>query len=387
MTRRRTPDLASVRVARRVCGKMSFNVRQPLREAPASIEMVADFDNANPDRRMRIVSGVQASGQLHLGNYYGAVRQFIQLQNDGEALYFIANLHALSTVRDADTLREYTLETALAYLSLGLDPSRAILFRQGDIPEITQLFWILGSLVPLSNLERAHSYKDKIARGLPTNFGLFAYPVLMAADILVFGADVVPVGKDQIQHLEFARDWATRFNMSFVDNYDPRDPQAKVQGHAQGILKLPNACVPERAAAIPGTNGLKMSKSAGNTIELFAPEAEVHKQIMAIKTDSTPIASPKPVDSPLYALLANMAPPGQFAQVDASWKTGGKGYAEFKEILLEYFHATFDAARQRRDELRRERAEVERILVDGARRAREIAAPIIEQVRRAAGVR
>ncbi len=336
---------------------------------------------------MRIVSGVQPSGRLHLGNYYGAVHQFIQLQNDGEALYFIANLHALSTVRDARKLREYTLETALSYLSLGLDPDKAILFRQGDIPEITELFWILGSLVPLANLERSHSYKDKIARGVPVDFGLFAYPVLMAADILAFGADVVPVGKDQIQHLEFARDWATKFNMAFVGSYDPQDPQAKMPGHAQGILKLPAACVPERAAVIPGTDGLKMSKSAGNAIEVFAPESEVHEQIMAIKTDSTPITSPKPVDSPLYELLANMSPAGEFAQLDASWKAGGKGYAEYKKILLDYFHATFDAARRRREELRRDPDDVERLLNEGARRARAIAAPILQKVRQAVGIR
>jgi len=338
-------------------------------------------------RRVRILSGVQASGRLHVGNYYGALRQFIQLQSDGEALYFIANLHALSTVHDAHTLREHTLEAALAYLSLGLDPNEALLFRQSDIPEITELFWILGSLVPLSNLERAHSYKGKIARGVPASFGLFAYPVLMAADILAFGADLVPVGKDQMQHLEFARDWATRFNMTFMDGYDPQDPQAKKQGQAPGILKLPNARVPERAAVVRGTDGRKMSKSEGNTIELFASDAEVHRRIMGIRTDSTPLESPKPIDSALYELLALMAPPGDFVQLDASWKAGGKGYAEYKKVLLDYFHATFDPARQRREQLRQDLAEVDRILVDGAKRAREIATPIMEQVRRAAGLR
>ncbi len=348
--------------------------------------MVAESPGAS-SRRLRFVSGVQASGRLHVGNYYGAVHQFIQLQNDGEALYFIANLHSLSTIRDAHALREYTLEAALAYLSLGLDPNQAILFRQSDIPEITELFWILGSLVPLSNLQRAHSYKDKIARGAPANFGLFAYPVLMAADILAFGADLVPVGKDQMQHVEFARDWATRFNMAFVERYEPQDPQGKEQGHAPGILKLPNARVPERAAIVPGTDGQKMSKSAGNTIELFAADAEVHQRIMGIRTDSAPLESPKPVDNALYALLEIMAPPDEFAQLDASWKAGGRGYAAYKKTLLEYFHATFDAARRRREELRRDPAEVERILIDGARRAREIATPIMEQVRRAAGIR
>ncbi len=342
--------------------------------------MVADSAIANSNRRMRIVSGVQPSGRLHLGNYYGAVQQFIELQNEGEALYFIADLHALSSVRNADTLREYTFEAAVSYLSLSLDPGKAILFRQSDIPEITQLFWILGSLVPLGNLKRAHSYKDKIARGVPAEFGLFAYPVLMAADILVFGADIVPVGKDQVQHLEFARDWATRFNMAFAPGYDPQDPRGR------SILKLPDARVP-RTPLVRGTDGLKMSKSSGNTIDLFAPEIEVHKQIMAIKTDSTPLASPKPRDSPLYELLAIMAPVGEFAQVDTNWKAGGKGYAEFKRLLLDYFHATFATARQRREELRRHPEEVDRILIEGARRAREIAAPLMEQVRHAVGIR
>lgn len=338
-------------------------------------------------RGPRILSGIQPSGGLHLGNYYGAVHQFIQLQNDGEALYFIANLHALSTVRDAKGLREHTLEAALAYLSLGLDPHAAIIFRQSDVPEITELFWILGSLVPVSHLQRAHSYKDKVARGVSANVGLFTYPVLMAADILAFGADLVPVGKDQTQHVEFARDWATRFNMTFVEDYDPQDPQANESGHAPGILKLPNARVPEYAAVVPGTDGRKMSKSVGNTIELFATDAEVQRRIMAIKTDSTPSESPKPVDGALYQLLSLVAPPGEFAQFDASWKAGGRGYAEYKRLLLAYFHATFDEARRRRDELRRDLAEVERILVHGARRAREISAPIMAQVRRATGIR
>jgi tryptophanyl-tRNA synthetase len=349
--------------------------------------MVPEFAKASPDRGLRIVSGVQASGRLHVGNYYGAVQQFIQLQNDGEALYFIANLHSLSTIRDAHSLRENTLEAALGYLSLGLDPNKAILFRQSDIPEITELFWILGSIVPISNLQRAHSYKDKISRGVPADFGLFAYPVLMAADILAFGADVVPVGKDQLQHIEFARDWATRFNMTFVESYDPQDPQGKEQGHAPGILKLPTARLPEQAAVVPGTDGQKMSKSAGNTIELFATDAEVRQQIMGIRTDSAPLQSPKPLDNPLYGLLAVVAPPDEFAQLDASWKAGGKGYVAYKKMLLEYFHTKFDAARRRREALRRDPTEVERTLADGARRAREIAAPIMEQIRRATGIR
>ena len=238
----------------------------------------------------------------------------------------------------------------------------------------------------MSHLERAHGYKDKVARGVAANFGLFTYPVLMAADILAFGADLVPVGKDQIQHVEFARDWATRFNMTFVKDYDPQDPQASEPEHAPGILKLPSARVAEYAAVVPGTDGRKMSKSARNTIELFATDAEVQRQIMGVRTDSTARELPKPIDSALYRLLALMAPPDEFAQLDSSWRAGGKGYAEYKKALLEYFHATFDGARRRHEELRGDLGEVERILSDGARRAGEIAVPIMEQVRRATGI-
>lgn len=335
---------------------------------------------------MRVLSGVQPSGLLHLGNYYGALQQYLELQHEKEALYFIADLHALTTVRDAAALREATFEAALAFLSLGLDPSKAILFRQSDIPEITELHWILGCLVPLSHLERAHGYKDKTARGIAANFGLVAYPVLMAADILAFGADVVPVGKDQKQHLEFARDWATRFNLAFVAGYDPQDPEASQQGNVRGILKLPQARLQETAALVPGTDGQKMSKSSGNTIDLFADDDSVRKQIMGIKTDSTSIELPKP-DNALHRLLQLVAPPARFAQIDASWHSGGKGYAEYKRALLECFHETFAAARRRREELIRDRAAIEGILADGARRARDIAAPIIDQVRRAVGIR
>src|SRR6266849_4912805 len=217
---------------------------------------------------MRILSGVQSSGKLHLGNYYGAIRQFLRLQQEGEALYFIADLHSLTTVRDAKLQRELVVETAVAFLSLGLDPAKAILFRQSDVPEILELYWILGTVVPISNLERAHSFKDKIARGITSDFGLFAYPVLMAADILLYGSDVVPVGKDQVQHVEFARDWATKFNVAFVKGYDPADPLGK-QGHPPGILRLPEARVNAQTATLLGTDGQKMSKSYGNAIDIF----------------------------------------------------------------------------------------------------------------------
>jgi tryptophanyl-tRNA synthetase len=319
---------------------------------------------------MRILSGVQSSGKLHLGNYYGAIRQFLQLQHEGEALYFIANLHSLTSLRDGSLGRELTRETAAAFIALGLDPAKSILFRQSDIPE---------------NLERAHSFKDKTARGMSADFGLFAYPVLMASDILLYGADVVPVGRDQIQHVEFARDWATKFNLTYVPGYDPADP-AGTAGHPPGVLKLPEGRVQESTAVLPGIDGQKMSKSYGNTIDLFGPDKEIKKRIMGIKTDSTPVEAPKPVDNVLYQLLRVMTPPAEFEEIEKSWKSGGKGYGDYKKVLLDQFHATFDAARARREELLQDSAALERTLEDGAKRARAIAAPVISAVRRAVGL-
>ena len=335
---------------------------------------------------MRILSGIQSSGKQHIGNYYGALRQFVDLQNRGdEALYFIANLHALTTLRDPVQAAALTRETAMAFLALGLDPKRAILFRQSDIPEVTELYWILGTVVPLSNLDRAHSYKDKLARGLSADFGLFAYPVLMAADILLYGSDLVPVGKDQVQHLEFARDWATKFNLTYVPGYDPADPTGAKTGRP-GILKLPEALVQEATAVVPGTDGQKMSKSYNNTIDLFGDEAEVKKRIMGIKTDSTPVEAPKPVETPLYQLLQVMLPQSELAGVDVSWRQGGKGYGEYKKTLLAAYHATFGEARARYQALQKDPGSVDAILRAGAERARAVAAPVIGRVRQAVGI-
>jgi len=336
---------------------------------------------------MRTLSGVQSSGRLHIGNYYGAIRQFVQLQDEGEAYYFIANYHALTTVRDGKLALQLTREAAMAYLALGLDPKRAILFRQSDVREVLELYWILGTVTPHSHLERAHSFKDKVANNISPDFGLFAYPVLMAADILLYSADFVPVGKDQIQHIEFARDWAVKFNTQYVPGYDPADPDGKERGHAPGILKLPAARVQESTATVPGIDGQKMSKSYGNTIELFGEEKEIKKRIMSIKTDSTPVEAPKPTaDSPLYDLLKLMLPESDFRDMDATWKAGGKGYGDYKKKLLEAYHATFGPARQRYAELASDPGEVERILQDGAQRARQEATVLMEKVRRAVGI-
>ncbi len=332
---------------------------------------------------MRILSGVQSSGQLHLGNYYGAIRQFVKLQDEGEALFFIANLHALTSLRDPVLARTYTFETALAFLALGLDPTRATLFRHSDIPELTELYWILGTVVPVSNLESAHSYRDKIENQKIQHpeFGLFSYPVLMAADILLYDTDVVPVGKDQVQHLEFARDWATKFNIAYSPRYDPA---AKVPN---GLFKLPMARLQAETAVVPGTNGGKMSKTQNNTITLFGTDKEIEKAIKGIKTDSTAVEAPKPtVDAPLYDLLKLVAPVSAWAETEAEWNTGGKGYGHFKGKLLEYYHASFDGPRKVYAELAANPDEVEKILTAGALKAREYAAPVIKRVRAAVGL-
>lgn len=335
---------------------------------------------------MRILSGVQSSGRLHLGNYFGAIRQFVKMQEMGEAFYFIANLHSLTSVQDPNLLREYTTDAALAYLALGLDPNRATLFRQSDVPEHSELFWILGSQVPLSHLERAHSYKDKTQKGLKPNFGLFSYPVLMAADILLYSADLVPVGKDQRQHVEFARDWAISFNQMYAPGYDPADPNGEKNGR-KGIFRVPEAFIQAESAAVLGTDGQKMSKSYKNTIDLFAPDKAIQKAIMGIKTDSAGIADPKATDgTALYSLLEALAAPDELKTLRDSFERGGEGYGVYKKRLLELFHATFDEARARREELLRDPGEVERVLVLGASRAREVAARLMDSVKRAVGL-
>ncbi len=335
---------------------------------------------------MRILSGVQSSGKLHLGNYFGAIKQFIDLQHQGEALYFIANLHALTTVRDGARLRDLTRDVALDFLALGLDPAKATLFRQSDVPEVTELFWILSALTPMGLLERAHSFKDKTARGIAPDLGLFSYPVLMAADILIYGADVVPVGRDQVQHLEMTRDIATKFNLAFVPKWDPKDPDG-VKSGVPGILKLPRAMVQESAAVVPGIDGQKMSKSYGNAIDLFDEDKPTQKRIMGIKSDSTPLEAPKDRDStPIYALLKLFASPADMAEIDRTFDEGGKGWGHYKQQLAELFFATFGEARRRRKELAADDAAVEKVLVEGAARARAAAAPIMRAVRDATGI-
>jgi tryptophanyl-tRNA synthetase len=330
---------------------------------------------------MRILSGVQPSGKLHIGNYFGAIRQFVDLQHKGHGLYFIADLHALTTIREADKLRELTHDVALNFLALGLDPERATLFRQSDIPEVTELSWILSTVTPMGLLERAHSFKDKTAKGISADHGLFAYPVLMAADILAYHSDVVPVGKDQKQHLEITRDIAVKFNQTYCKGFDPHTGEG-------GVLKLPAPHILEDTAVVPGTDGQKMSKSYNNTIELFGPEKAVKKAIMGVKTDSTALEDPKNPDTcNVFAMLKLFARPQELDEIRELYVKGGVGYGDFKKRLLDHFMATFGEARKRYDELTVNADYVQEVLRKGAARAREIASEVMDGVRRASGLK
>ena len=316
---------------------------------------------------MRILTGIQPSGKLHWGNYFGAMKSMFDLQAKGEDM-FIANFHAMTTVRDGATLREATREVALDYLACGLDPEKTVVYRQSDVPEVQELAWYLSCLTPMGLLERCHSYKDKMAHGFEATHGLFAYPVLMAADILIMNSDLVPVGKDQKQHLEVTRDLAQKFNNAYGETF-----------------KLPDAYIPDSVATIPGTDGQKMSKSYHNTIELF--DVSVKKKVMGIVTDSQPMEAKKEPDgNSIYELYKLFATPEEVAAMADAFRAGGYGYGSAKKELLAAYHRLFDPFKARRDELAKDPASLEDILQAGAKRAREAAAPTMEKVRRAVGI-
>jgi len=323
---------------------------------------------------MRILSGIQPSGEPHLGNYFGAMRQHVALQDRGEAIYFIADYHSMTSIRDAEQRRRFTHELALDYLAIGLDPERAILYRQSDLPEVCELAWILTTVTPMGLLERAHSYKDKVARDqaarITITHGLFAYPVLMAADILIYNADLVPVGQDQKQHLEMTRDIAGSFNHTY----------------GREVFKLPEPHILEEVAVVPGIDGRKMSKSYGNTIRMFAPEKEVKKAVMSIVTDSTPVEAPKDTSTPLFQLWSLFATPEEREAMFARAKAGGLGYGEVKKDLLARILDHFAGFRARRAEWAARPGAVEEVLAEGARRARALARPVLEAARDAAGL-
>ncbi|MFV2072491.1 MAG: tryptophan--tRNA ligase [Thermoanaerobaculales bacterium] len=322
---------------------------------------------------MRVLSGVQPSGTPHIGNYFGAIRQFVRLQEERESYYFLADLHALTTVQDADRVRRLVRELAGGFLALGLDPGKSVLYRQSDVPEIPELTWYLSTVTSMGLLQRCHSFKDKVSQGVVPSHGLFAYPVLMAADILIVKSDVVPIGKDQKQHLEVTRDIAASFHAVYGEE----------------VFTLPEPLILEDVAVVPGVDGRKMSKSYGNTIDIFGPEKAIRKKIMSIVTDSTPVEDPKPTkDNALYELLKLFAPDeAELEWVESAFREGGVGYGDMKKRLFEYYLQTFGLARARYGELQNDPAELDRVLAVGAAKAREIAAPLMDQVRRAVGIR
>ncbi len=320
---------------------------------------------------MRVLSGIQPTGRFHWGNYFGAIRQYIQLQDEDESYYFIANLHALTTVRDPAALRQNSLDAAIDLMAMGLDPSRAVLFMQSDVPEISELCWLLMTGAPMGLLERCVAYKDKKEKGLKADAGLFTYPVLMAADILAYDSDVVPVGADQVQHIEVARDLAGSFNHEFGQTF-----------------VLPKAKVLEDAGKVPGTDGEKMSKSYGNTIELFEDAKEVRKKIMRIKTDSRPVEEAKePEGDHLYQLFSLFAKPEEREQMAALYRRGGFGYGEVKKALADQAEKFFAEPRARREDLAAHPEKVREILADGAATARKKAGAVLLRAQKAAGVK
>lgn len=320
---------------------------------------------------MRVLSGIQPTGRFHWGNYFGAIQQYIDLQHGNEAYYFIANLHALTTVRDPAKLKELTLDAAMDLLALGLDPEKAILFVQSDVPEVSELCWLLMTGTPMGLLERCHAYKDKKDKGITADAGLFTYPVLMAADILAYDSNVVPVGQDQVQHLEVTRDLAGSFNHHFGEVFTL--PQAKVLSHA---------------AKVPGTDGEKMSKSYNNTIEIFEPVAAMRKKVMRIATDSRPMEQPKePEQDHLYQLYSLFASEAARDEMAALYRKGGFGYGQVKKALADAAEAYFAAARAKREELASDPARVQDILRDGAARARNKAGEVLLRAQKACGLK
>jgi tryptophanyl-tRNA synthetase len=319
----------------------------------------------------RILTGIQPSGILHIGNYFGAIRPILELQDRGQVFVFLADLHALTSLQDADRLREYSRNAAVDLLASGLDPERTVFWRQSDVLEHAELMWILSTLTPAGLLERCHAYKDKVARGLSASAGLFTYPVLQAADILLYDADVVPVGKDQKQHLEITRDVAVKFNEAYGE-----------------LFKLPEPMIQEDVATIPGLDGQKMSKSYGNTIDIFMEEKALRKRVMGIVTDSTPLEAPKdPEGSTILALYRHFASPEEVAAMEAEFRAGGIGYGHFKQRLHERIWEYFAPLRERREALLREPEQVDEVLREGARRAGAVARETMERVRRAVGLR
>jgi tryptophanyl-tRNA synthetase len=320
---------------------------------------------------MRILSGIQPSGALHLGNYFGMMRPAIELQEKGEAFYFIANYHSMTSLFDAGERRKNSLDVALDFLACGLDPKKSVFWKQSDVPEVTELAWLLTTLTPMGLLEKCHSYKDKIAKGISPNHGLFAYPVLMAADILIYDSNVVPVGRDQKQHVEVTRDIAIKFNETYGRTFVIPEPQIR-----------------EEAAVVPGTDGQKMSKSYGNTIEIFGEEKAVRKKIMGIVTDTRTPAERKPDAEKNVALqiLKLVAPEEVARDYEDRLRAGGLGYGDLKKAVFEHYWQFFAPARARRSELTSNLDYVRTVLQDGAAKARTLATIVLRRAKEASGL-
>ncbi len=320
---------------------------------------------------MRALSGIQPSGELHIGNYFGAIKQYVELQDKHEGFYFVANYHALTSIRDGSYLRDLTLEVAASFLALGVDPNKAVLYVQSDVPEVTELTWLLSVVTPMGLLQRAHAYKDKIAQGISPDHGLFAYPVLMAADILIVQSDIVPVGQDQKQHVEMTRDIAAKFNQAFGEE----------------VFKLPEALIMPQVAVVRGTDGRKMSKSYNNTIGIFEPEEVIRRKIMSIVTDSKTVDEPKdPDNDPLFPLYRLFVDEQEAEAMAADYTKGGIGYGDMKKLIVSKFLEYFAEAREKKAQLDAHPDYVMDVLREGGRRARAEARLTLERAREAAGV-
>ena len=320
----------------------------------------------------RILSGIQSSGTPHLGNYLGAMKNHIEMQDGFETIIFIADLHALTTVRNPEKMRQMTQEIAIDYLALGLNPEKTIFFRQSEVPEHSELARIFSCITPMGLLERAHAYKDAVSKGMKdSTAGLFTYPVLMAADILLYNPDLVPVGKDQKQHVEIARDIAEKFNSTFGQTF-----------------KLPAPHIPDDTGYVIGTDGEhKMSKSYGNVINFFAPEPELKKQVMGVKTDSTPLEDPKdPKTCAVFKLYSHFASKSELADLENKYRAGGFGYGEAKKILFQKLLDEFGPYRQKRIELMNDLGYVEQVLKEGAIKARKETQKVMADVKKLTGL-
>jgi len=329
------------------------------------------FQSLNlPPNRRRVLSGIQPSGKLHLGNYFGAIKQHIESQNDPvERFFFIADYHSMTTLTDPAERRARTQDVALDYLALGLDPAKSVFFRQSDIPEVHELAWMLACVTNIGLLEKAHSYKDKVAKGIEASVGLFNYPVLMAADILLYRSNWVPVGEDQVQHVELTRDMAGKFNRTFGE-----------------VFPLPEAVLEDAGAKVPGTDGQKMSKSYRNTIDIFAEGKALKKQVMNIVTDSKSLEDPKdPTTCNAFAIYCLLASEQEKVELADKYRAGNFGYGTAKTMILDKIDQFFAAARVKRKELEAQPDHVEKVLQDGAERARDEARKTMQLVRSSAG--